>query len=314
MPAITGIADTLSDVLALVRMRGEMVCATEMAAPWGLAFTSHAARFHVVERGSVWIRVADMAPVHLETGDLVVLPLGAGHELLSAPDGVSTPIDEALKQSLSRDGAVYRMGGDGAEAHLVCGQFSFAGVLAPKLLTVLPPLIHIQPEPGRPLEWLRLTTHFLIEETRNPKPGSAIMIARLFDLLLIQAIRTWGGAQSGLGGWLASLSDAQIGRALAAIHEEPARKWTVEALAQVAGMSRSAFADRFAGAVGSPPLRYLSIWRLDLAADRLRIGGESIAQIAAAVGYGSEAAFNRAFKAQFGVPPAAFRKQGAALA
>jgi AraC-like DNA-binding protein len=163
------------------------------------------------------------------------------------------------------------------------------------------------------LEWLRLTAHFLVEVTRYPKPGSAIMITRLLDLLFVQAIREWGAKSPSRLGWLSGLSDPQIGRALSAIHQDPARAWTVEALADLVGLSRSAFAARFTDVVGKTPLKYVAQWRLDLAADHLRAGTERIGDIANLVGYGSEPALTRAFKAQFGTTPAAFRRSSLAI-
>ncbi len=314
MSGISGVPDAMSDVLSLVRMRGEFVCANEYSAPWSLRFQSPAAHFHVVERGAAWIQLDGARPIRIETGDLALLPLGAGHVLSADPALPPMDIDHAIATQATRHGAVYRLGGGGEPTHVVCGRFSFAGVLAPKLLTVLPPLIHLRAEPGRPLEWLRLTTHFLVEETRHPKPGSAIMIARLLDLLFIQSIRAWGSTSPSHLGWLSGLSDPQVGRALSAIHDDPARGWTVETLAEIAGLSRSAFAARFAEVVGKTPQRYVAAWRLDLAADHLRAGAHRIGEIALLVGYGSEAALTRAFKAQFGATPAAFRRRSEPLA
>ena len=313
MPKIDGIPDAMSDVLALVRMRGEMVCATEFSAPWSISFRQPLSHFHIVERGAAWLVLdGEAEPVRLNAGDLAILPLGAGHVLQSALGLAAEPVMTALQDRSIRDGSVYRHGGGGDETHVVCGQFSFGGVLAPRLLSLLPKLIHVEPTPGRPLEWLRLTSHFLVDEVRNPKPGSAIMLGRLLDLLFVQAVREWGAKRPGAVGWLSGLSDPQVGRALSALHEEPARAWTVEALADVAGLSRSAFAARFLDVVGQTPLRYLATWRLNLAADYLRAGAMRIGEIARMVGYGSEAAFTRAFKAQFDVTPAAFRKGAAA--
>jgi AraC-like DNA-binding protein len=314
MPAASGFPDALSDVLSLVRMRGEVICANEYSAPWSFSFTRPLAHFHIVERGLAWITVGRAKPMRIETGDLAILPLGAGHVLASDPTLAPIPIERALADPAARTGSVYRLGAGGEETHVVCGQFSFAGVLASRLLGVLPPLIHIAPEPGRPLEWLRLTSHFLVEETRRPEPGSAIMVARLLDLLFIQAVREYGAKNPGNLGWLSGLSDPGIGRALSAIHEEPARNWTVESLAEIAGLSRSAFAARFSGAVGQTPLKYIAMWRLNLAADQLRAGTARITEIAALVGYGSEAALTRAFKAQFGTTPVAFRRAASPLA
>lgn len=309
MPSISGVADAMSDVLALVRMRGEVVCACEMGAPWSLAFAQPIAHFHIIESGSAWLVVGTETPIRLEAGDLVILPLGAGHVLTSDPARAAVPLDQTLAAATERAGTVYRLGGDGPLTQMVCGRFSFLGVLAPKLLQVLPPLIHIEGRRGRPLEWLRLTSHFLVDETRHPRPGSAIMIHRLLDLLFIQAIRQWGAENPRNLGWLSGLSDPQVGRALSAIHEAPSRGWTVEALAEIAGLSRSAFAARFADVVGQTPLKYLATWRLDLAADQLKSGSAKLAEIALAVGYGSEAALSRAFKARFGVTPAGFRRR-----
>jgi len=313
MPTITGISDAMSDVLALVRMHGEFVCVNEYSAPWSLSFTRPIAQFHIVERGSAWIIVDGASPTRIETGDLAILPLGAGHVLSSDPDLEPTPIEAAIAETAVREDTVYRMGGGGEETHVVCGRFSFAGVLAPKLLAVLPPLLHIRAEAGRPLEWLRLTAHFLVEETRRPKPGSAVTVARLLDVLFVQAVRVWGEKSSRNPGWLTGLTDEQIGRALSAMHEHPGHDWTVESLADLAGLSRAAFAARFTAAVGRPPLKYLASWRLDLAADHLLAGRGKIMEIATLVGYGSEAALNRAFKAQFGTTPTAFRKKGGRL-
>jgi AraC-like DNA-binding protein len=310
MPRISGLPDAMSDVLSLVRMRGEFVCANEFSAPWSLSFRKPLSHFHIVERGSAWITVDGAKPTRIETGDLAILPLGAGHVLGSDPKIKPIPIDTAIEKHAVREGAVFKIGGGGEQTHVVCGQFSFAGVLAPKLLTVLPPLMHIRPHPGRPLEWLRLTAHFMIEETRHHKPGAAIMVSRLLDLLFIQTIREWGAKSPRNVGWMSVLSDPQIGKALSAIHESPTRNWTVEVLADIAGLSRSAFASRFVHEVGQTPLKYLATWRLDLAADHLRAGTAKVSEIAALVGYGSEAALNRAFKAQFNVTPAAFRRTG----
>jgi AraC-like DNA-binding protein len=310
--SVTGVPDAMSDVLSLVRMRCEFVCANEYSAPWCFDFRKHVAHFHIVERGTAFLMLDGREPMRIETGDLAILPLGAGHVLASEPGLKPVAIEKAFGRGAKREGTVYRMGGGGPETHVVCGQFSFEGVLAPKLLKVLPPLIHIAAPPGRPLEWLALTSRFLVEEARLARPGFVIMVARLLDLLFVQAVREWGAKSPMNLGWLSGLSDPSVGRALSAIHDEPARRWTVERLAAVAGLSRSAFASRFAEIVGDTPLKYLAAWRLDLAAQHLRAGTARIGEIAAFVGYGSETALTRAFKAQFGTTPARFRRVGPA--
>jgi AraC-like DNA-binding protein len=308
MPAISAHPDAMSDVLSLVRMRGEVVCQNEYSAPWSYRFGKHVAHFHIVERGAAWILIEGEPARRLVSGDLVILPLGAGHVLSNDPDLAPTPIEEAIGRSRPRQDFVYRLGGGGEPTSVLSGQFTFAGILAPKLLTILPPVIHIEAQEGRPLEWLRLTWEYLLAEMQTGTPGWAIMVSRLIDLLFIQAIRDWGAKSPSNLGWLSGFVDPMIGKALTALHERPARRWTVEGLAEVAGLSRSAFAARFSEVVGQTPLRYLAGWRLDLAADHLRAGGAKIGEIATLVGYGSEAALTRAFKAQFGTTPGAFRR------
>lgn len=308
MPDLTGVADAMSNVLSLVRMRGETFCANENAAPWSLGFAKPVSYFHIIDSGTVWLVLDGGEPIRLIGGDLIILPLGGGHVLTSDPMLAPVPIEQAIAQMRDQRSSVLRFGGDGEVANLVCGQFTFDGVLAPRLMQVLPQCIHIRPKPGHPLEWIKLNRHFLMEEAYNPRPGSAIMIARLLELLFIQAIREWGAKSPGNLGWLSGLSDPQVGRALSAIHDDPVRGWTVEMLADIAGLSRSVFAGRFAQVVGTSPLKYLTVWRLNLAADYLRTGAMKISDIAIAVGYSSEAALSRAFKLQFGTSPAAFRR------
>ena len=142
----------MSDVLALVRMRGEMVCASECSAPWSLGFASHASHFHIVERGITYVTLDDGRVLRLEAGDLAIVPLGTGHTLSSDSKFEPVPIDEAMRDSGASDGVVLRIGGGGELTEVVCGRFYFSGVLAPKLLTVLPRVIHIEGRQGRPLE------------------------------------------------------------------------------------------------------------------------------------------------------------------
>lgn len=309
MPKLNVHFDVLSNVLSLVRLRGELFCANENSAPWSLAFRDQVPRFHIIDRGTVWLQPDSGDPIRLDGGDIVILPLGRGHVLSSAPGLAPIPVAEALAEAPIAPGNIFRFGGGGDIASLVCGQFAFDGVLAPNLIGVLPPVIHVRPDPRSPLDWIRLISNFLMQEAYNPQPGSAIMVARLFELLFIRTIREWGGTNPGNLGWLSGLSDPKVGLALSAIHDDPAREWTVEMLAEVAGLSRSVLASRFQRVVGQSPLRYVADWRLNLAADHLRSGSMKISAIAAAVGYGSEAALSRAFKQKFGTSPAAFRRE-----
>lgn len=313
MPHITNLPDAMSDVLNLVRMRGDMICNTVFGAPWSLRFTRECGHFHIVESGTVLLVTDDGETVRLNAGDVAIFPLACGHVLCSDAALVPTAVDEAIFGQPTAGSPYATLGGDGEKTTMVCGQFGFDGVLAPRLIGQLPRLLRIEADHGRAADWLALTARFLVAEARHPSPGSAIMIARLLDLLFIQAVRAWGTQSGGELGWLGGLGHPRIGAALSAMHADPARDWTVADLAQIAGMSRSAFADRFVEVVGQTPLRYLAAWRLERAADALKRGEARIAAIAAQVGYASETAFNRAFKAYFGVTPAAYRSNGKAL-
>ena len=310
MPVVGGLPDAMSDALSLMRMRGRVVCVGDYCAPWSLGFDEPVAHFHVVERGSAWLRLDGRSPVRLEPGDLALLPLGTGHTLGSDPELPAVPIRQAIGPAGLRERMLHRIDGDGHPTHTVCGRFVFSGVLAPRLLSVLPALIHVEGREGSQMEWLRLTSRFLVDELRNPRPGSILMIERLLELLFIQAICEWAARGPRNLGWLSGLRDPQVGRALSAIHEDPTRSWTVQALATIAGLSRSAFALRFNEVVGQTPARYIAAWRLDLAADQLRSGAATIGEIAWSVGYGSEAALSRAFKARFDATPGQFRDRG----
>ena len=311
MAAVRAVPDAVSDVLSLVRMRSKAICANDFALPFSLSLRGPSARFHIVESGFAYVVLDRKSPVRIEPGDLVILPLGGGHVLSSDPALPAVPINHAVREA-TRSGPVYQFGaGTGEQTRMICGEFTFAGVLAPKLMSVLPVMIHIKERDGSPVEWLKLTSNFLAEETRGAKPGSNVLVARLLEVLFVQALRQWGSRTPGNLDWLSGLMDAQVGKALSAIHDEPGRNWTVESLAALSGLSRSAFAARFPAAVGQPPLQYLTRWRLNLAADQLRAGSARVGEIAQKVGYGSEAALTRAFKAQFGSTPAAFRRSAA---
>jgi len=309
LPTINDMPDAVSDVLALFRMRGEFVCESEGVGPWSIQFHRPGAHMHIVQDGFAWLKIdGEETPVKVSPGQLVLLPHGGAHVLSSDPVLRPITIEDAIAEDVTRENLLFHIGGPGVETRLICARLYFSGVLASRLASVLPKLIHIQPLATRRSEWLTVTSNLLANETRDSRPGAAIMIARLLDLLFIQAVREWGATGPGERGWLSGLCDAQIGRALSAMHEDPAKNWTVEDLAEISKLSRSAFAARFTALVGEPPLRYLAVWRLDLAADQLRAGTKRIADIARAAGYGSEAALARAFKIRFGETPSAFRR------
>jgi len=204
-------------------------------------------------------------------------------------------------------------GGEGAETQLVCGSFRLERADAHPLLEFLPPLLHLRPAENAAAEWMEATLRFLARETREARPGTETIVSRLTDVLFVQVLRAWiETAPEGRGGWLGALRDRQIGAALAHLHRSPDRGWTNASLAEAVGMSRSRFAARFTALVGEPPLTYLSRWRLETAAGLLGDGALGLAEVAARVGYESEAAFSKAFRRRFGTPPGAYRRRAAA--
>jgi AraC-like DNA-binding protein len=298
-------------VLDALRVRGHVYCRTEMAAPWGISFPRMpTAHFHVIERGPCWLRLeGGRHAVSLASGDFVLLPRGSGHSLGDSPRTRTVAIAQLVDHK--QDGhAVIRGGGKGAQTRFVCGQFSFEDALQHPLLAQLPPLIHIKGRRGRSQPWLSRTLQFLADETRETRPGTAIIVSRLTDIIFVQALRAWmDDGPSAAIPWLRAIRDRRIGVALDRLHQSPEHPWTIASLAAEAGMSRSPFAARFKALVGEPPLTYLTRWRMLTASTWLRTSDLSVAAIADRIGYHSEAAFTKAFKRQFAMSPAVFRRR-----
>lgn len=309
-PMMASRVDLLSQVLTLIRLRGELIFSADLTAPWALRFEPGSAYFHVVSEGEVEVTASDGKRVRAEAGDLIVLPQGLGHAI-GVGDAKPVSAREVLVAQVRDDRLAIRLGGNGALTRLVTGAFRFEGDNMPTMLAVLPSLIHI-PHSMRTEDtgWLEGLSYFLLAEAQEPHPGAALMISRLIDVLVIRAMRVWvRTAPPENKGWLGALADIRISRALKAIHDEPFRQRTVAELAGIAGMSRSSFADRFATLIGAAPLHYQTRWRLLLANEMLKGPDTRVGEVARHIGYDSDAAFSRAFKAQFGYPPA-LAKQG----
>jgi AraC-like DNA-binding protein len=191
----------------------------------------------------------------------------------------------------------------------LCGYLASDTPFGP-LLSALPPVLKLDVRATASGAWIESSFRFAASEIAAGRLGSTTVIAKLSELLFVEAVGQFvASLPAERRGWLAGLRDPQIGRALAALHARPTEAWTAEALALEVGMSRSVFAERFASLVGQPPMQYLTLWRMHVAAQQLREGRGSVAQIGFAVGYESEAAFSRAFKRQFGTSPGSWRKQ-----
>jgi AraC-like DNA-binding protein len=307
--------DVLTDVLETLRARA--ACYARVAASGSFGFTlapSVDARFYVALEGSACVSV-DGEIIALEAGELVLLPHGTAHSVHDRPETAATPLAELLAGCSGRAPAALELGSGGARAVLVCGSIVLDDGAHHPLLPVLPKVIALRARDGHAAAWLAPTLSFLAAEAGTELPGARTVVSRLADILFIQVVRAHlGSAPEQVSGWLGALRDPQIGSALGCMHEDPAHPWTVEALAQRVAMSRSTFAARFAEIVGEPPLHYLTRWRMQKARSLLREGRVPLSEVAARVGYDSEAAFSKAFKRAVGEAPGAYRRASRARA
>lgn len=321
--------DVLSDVLRAVRLTGASYFDFDLSSPWVLEAPNsreivgkvmpgaqRVIEYHLIAQGNAWGYMAGRDPFRLSEGDLLLFPQGDPHTLSSAP-GMRAPLDlSAFSQPLTQLPLVYEFGGGGAErARIVCCFWGCDERPYNPLLASLPAMIHLSASNPRGAPgWLSTLLPIAAGESGRGQAGSENVLSRLSELMFVEAIRryieTLPPSQTG---WLAGLRDPMVGQALAALHGEPSKPWTVEELARLAGLSRSVFAERFATMVGQPPMQYLALWRMQLAA-RLLTDGSSVAVTAATVGYDSEAAFSRAFKKLVGHAPATWRKRSVASA
>lgn len=304
-------ADPLGEALHFLRISGSFYCLSEFTAPWALDLPSmqDCVMFHVVTSGECRLEVADAEPCTLRPGALALVPHGRGHVLNSAPGVTAAKLFDLPRDLVSDRYEHLRHGGGGAPTTMLCAAVRFDDPSAHHLLRLLPRLIRVDAWSSPELEWLQSTLRFLTSEARELRAGGETVITRLADILVIQAIRAWIATDpQAQTGWLGALRDKQIGRAIALIHRDPARDWTVASLASAIGMSRSAFAARFTELVGEPAMHYVSRWKMHAALKWLRESDAPISQLASKLGYESEAAFSRAFKRLMGVSPGAARR------
>ncbi|APR86998.1 Transcriptional regulator, AraC family protein [Minicystis rosea] len=302
--------DPLTDVLAQMRVQSALHFRLEATAPWGVRFAKvpHA-KFALVARGSCHLTVAgEPRPLALRAGDCFLIADGSEFVL---EDGARAALVSCEELARSMDDGIVRHGGGGAATVVVCGWFAFDAWNGAPLVDLLPRVICVPTDEAQAAA-LRATLDLLASETSAPALGSPIVVNRLADILFVQVIRAYhASGASGAVGWLSAIGNPHIGAALRSMHRDLAHPWSVETLASVAGMSRSAFALRFKQLVGQSPLEYLTRFRMYKVGCELRAGNASLAEIAGGVGYESIGALNRAFRRAHGVSPAAFRKGGA---
>lgn len=320
--------DALSEVLRVLHLNTGIFLEAEFTAPWCvesaagsadlqhvLPDAEHVAIYHLVTEGRCHARLDGTRDhVPLETGDLVLFPHADGH-VLGSQLGMAAVSSTSLVEPGPQGGLMQiRHGGGGDITRLICGFLACDKRLCRPLLDALPRIIRVTLSDDPSTQWMVGAIRHGASETHSPQPGTAAVMGRLAELLFVEALRKYiKTLPEDQLGWLAGLRDPFVGRALAHLHARPAHAWEVEELAREAGLSRSALADRFVALIGEPPMQYLARWRLALAAQALSKTNDAVARVASDVGYESEAAFNRAFKREYGQPPAQWRRNQRSL-
>lgn len=303
--AVAARGDVLSEVLDIVHVRGERALMMAPEGPKTIDFPNAMPCIHIVEHGDVTIRIAgEPEPFIVCSNQLALLLHGHAHQADYGEGGPVTHIDKAIEQISNLD--VLQFGGSNT-TRCFWGSFSLYGDLAESVLSGLPPIIIISDLKQNPIEWLEMGCQIIVDETRGMKPGANVMVSRLLDLMLVQILRRWARDAETAPGWLASAQDERISRAITAMHADCAYDWTIEALADLCGMSRSSFVALFDKVMGQAPGAYLREWRLARSAKLLRYSGATIETISEQVGYTSKEAFSRAFRKRFGKSPSMWR-------
>jgi AraC-like DNA-binding protein len=323
--------DTLSDVLRTVRLQGAVFFYVSGGREWAaespaskdiasavMPGAEHVMQYHVVIAGDCWAGIVGQPPLRLGAGDIVLFPLGDAHVISSAPGMRAEPnvawFYEAKIDQLpiriayeGTNGPTPALPGQSGLTTIVCGFISCDVKPFNPLIATLPRLLHLRAsEVGG---WGAQFLQQAVAESHASRPGSEAMLARMSEMLFVDAVRRYVDTLPPEGtGWLAGLRDRFVGRALALLHEKPAEAWTIDELGRQVGLSRSALHERFVQFVGQAPMQYLAHWRMQLASGLLRSSNSTVATIALEVGYDSEAAFARAFKRLVGMPPAAWRR------
>jgi AraC-like DNA-binding protein len=314
--------DAFSEILSNVKLSGALFFNAEFSAPWG--FTAPASRtmteyvapgaphlvvYHLLIDGSALINMEDGQSLPLSPGDVVIFPHGDPHMMRSGPEaGPPFPNYGITSKVKSRDLARLQAGGGGAVSRFVCGYMTCDPHLSRPILNGLPPVFKVNVRVDSAGHWLETSILHLVDEAASGRVGSEAMLAKLSEALFVDTLRRYvDSLPEHQSGWLAGARDSIVGKSLALLHGRVAHPWTIAALAKEAGISRSGLVERFSRFLSEPPMAYLTRWRLQLAAEALQKTSRGVADIATDVGYQSEAAFSRAFRREFGLPPGRYR-------
>lgn len=300
--------DVLSDILQAVQLRGSVYFSTCFCSPWGLEIEkTDNASFHIIEQGECWLQMDSLSePKKLVAGDILVLPHGTKHQISDQPDSKCLNGQDAVKRIISGDNPFV---GSQEKLNILCGYFEYAYDQQLPFLKALPEVIHLTRAEREKICRLDTVLTLIVIEVSIEQPGKSAIVDRITEVLFIQVIRAYIQLQNHGNNYLAALNDKQIAKALTGIHQNPEQDWTVESLASTAGMSRSAFANRFNELVGETPMKYLLAQRMQLAKQQIATTKDSLFNIAEQVGYSSDSSFKKAFKRFFNETPASFRRK-----
>lgn len=308
--------DLLSDILSRLHVEGTLYFRTSFTSPWSIQVPAfqNVARFHFAHKGNCYVRVGALPElVLLEQGDLVIIPRGQTHTLFCDPEteGDAIQLDRVVEDSgfSGRGALVYGELGSNLETQLVCGHFAFDDNANHPLMDSLPDYIHIKNYGEAAGSWMESTLKLIGAEAGRDGVGGDFIAIRMSEIILAQALRTFFLSDGAEKPVFAAFMDSQIAPVLRTIHESPSRRYAVEDLAEIAGMSRTSFIHKFSACMSMTPLRYITFWRMQIARQQLAQIDSPIIDIAENVGYQSEAAFGRVFKKHHGVAPATYRRE-----
>ena len=313
--------DVLSEVLKVVKLQGALFYNAELSAPWSIRAASscavarhlvpgadHMIIYHLLTEGRAFLRLDSGERIALSAGDLVMIPHGNPHILENGAPTLTVDDAEHLEEVLAQGLRLWRFGGGGEVTRFVCGYMVCEPQLSKVFLSGLPQVFKVSIRNDPSGRWLENSIRFSVDHASDSRAGGEAVLARLSEVLFVETLRAYiTNLPPEQRGWLAGARDSEVGKTLALMHRNPARPWTIASLAKEAGVSRSVLAERFRHYLNEPPMSYLTRWRLQLGAQMLGTTNHGVAQIASEVGYESEAAFNRAFKREFELPPARFR-------
>ncbi len=316
--------DVLSEVLSAIRLQGALFFNAEFSAPWCLSSSgaagiapylpsadAHLIMFHFLTEGRAYASLEEGNRVELSAGDIVVFPGGDPH--LIGNGSPQSPVDsfKAFAKNVKDGLKAVRFGGGGETTKFVCGYMACDPQLCDVLLAGLPRILKVPVASGPSGEWIENSIRFSVGASSGADVGTSIVVGKLSEVLFVETLRRYMSMlPEQETGWLAGVRDPNLARALALLHRDPARQWTVDALAKQVGLSRARLAERFRHFLGMSPIAYLTDWRMRLGSEALQRTEKSVLEVALDVGYSSEAAFNRAFKRAYNTPPAQFRRGG----